>query len=729
MNVRLLNRISGEMCRSPLGSALPGQYQSLPDVFDLCGEFLIPDENGQWRLEDQEQGQVYTGLFWDCGEVPKRERQSLREIRLEVQSVLAQGGQLADWLAVSPVVAGSRATLQPFDVLLLRDLWHLQEVCHKPITHLESEEARLPVQRVRRASSRAPDYLASHTEDWEYRKITSVVPKRVLAVQSEELYDIYENRLAVQLVDRLLRYLAARCEEAAKIDDWGKGLRAGTRWKRERIYTVLAKAVESDIDEMGRAVSRARSTLERLYHEVLGLLGSPLYQAMPRVRRQYLGAQDTNILVNDRHYRYVALLWRKCLETEYMRPKTPRETRQEAEEVIQGFDAFCALLLIKGMELLGFIPEEGRPWDPGQTSRWKRGTIAGEVTWNPDGSIKVRLEGSENGIIFVPLAAPLSSVRRAGVAEQIRTEVAGQLSSRLKVSSVAKVPALSLADDLVVLLYPGDAKERECLAPLTRHRLMTLGNDLHEPELLGFLPVSSYELDTLERVGRALQWALLRPQILNYPPQIALPEVAKDLLRTAGWVRPSQDRGRASVLRTPREDENRRFDEAFRAKLGPLRVGGRRQQQQVSWLTTFKTDLEASYPIFDLLLQCPVCHKVNPTSTLRPSLGEHFVCECVECHSEWGTKACGKCGSRYAFVTPRGDCDSAIDHAAGWVDAAYGLDVLAVPCWLPDHGNVHICPDCGRCGNSGRDECAECTRCSADWDENAEALIAALEDK
>lgn len=722
MKVRFLDRISGEECLFPKSPALPGQYQFLTDqavvsqaTLGQSGDFLVGDQDGKWAIRGEEEEQVLTGHFWDCGEMPKRERYSLREISRNAKSVLAQGGGTSDWLSISPVVMGARAKLQPFDLLLIRYLWHLQEVCQGPITHLRSEEVRLPVGRVRRASARAPEYLSAHTEDWEYRKIASVVPKRVLSVVSEELYDIYENRLAVRLVDKLLDYLRQRYEEVSKIEQWfdPSGLYSGTHWRQDRIYRLLAEAVNSEVDEMERVVNKAKRTLDRLYYEVMGLLDSPLYKAMPKVGRQSLGLQETNILVNDRHYRYVALLWRNCLETEYMRPRSRKEMYEEAQEVNQGFDSFSLLLTVKGMKLLGYSPEGDRPCEQGRPVLWTRGTAAAQLCWNSDGTIKVQRDGVDGGVLFVPLAAPLTSPGRSDVSEQLRATVAGSLSARLNGDRGAARDQSPLRKDLVVLLYPGDARERASLPNPVRHKTMTLGNDLHKPESLAFLPVSSYELDTLERIGRALQWALLRPQILDYPPKVTLAENAKDLLTVADWVEPASERGRASVLRMPRDDEKRRLDDALRAKLGRLRVIGKKMQPQIDWLTSFKAELDASYVRFDAFLQCPVCLTLNGPAALHDSRGEHFVCECDECHSMWGTRACGECGARYPFVTPSGTWDYSGAFEAGWVDAVYGLDVLAVPCWIPGCGNMYICPHCGVCGNAGRADCKLCTRCAS----------------
>jgi hypothetical protein len=121
--------------------------------------------------------------------------------------------------ATTPPVAqklAERARPQPLDLEIARHLQHLQHVCHKPRLHLRVEEERLPVSRARRTPVRAVAELVSHPGDWEHRTLRSIQPSRVLARQIEDEWNLYENRVAVRLVDHLLAYLAKRLEELAK---------------------------------------------------------------------------------------------------------------------------------------------------------------------------------------------------------------------------------------------------------------------------------------------------------------------------------------------------------------------------------------------------------------------------------------------------------------------------------------------------------------------------------
>ena len=63
------------------------------------------------------------------------------------------------------------------------------QVCSKPITQLTSEIERLPISQARRIPTKAYSHLATHTEDWEYPKLSSVIPRRILSTFPTDLYD------------------------------------------------------------------------------------------------------------------------------------------------------------------------------------------------------------------------------------------------------------------------------------------------------------------------------------------------------------------------------------------------------------------------------------------------------------------------------------------------------------------------------------------------------------
>ena len=205
MNLEFRNRLGGRESAHPQGTVLLGQYQIFTgEVVTLnsqgvqSGDFLIPDPGGKWSLALDGGTELCSGQFTADQFPLERERDGL----------LALGGYLQEaqptweaWSAVSPFApkVDDIARMQPLDEAIDEYLHHLQEVCRHPILYLTQEVERLPVSRARRIPPLATEYLAAHPEDWHYRKLQSVVPKRILALIADDEVDIYENRVAARL--------------------------------------------------------------------------------------------------------------------------------------------------------------------------------------------------------------------------------------------------------------------------------------------------------------------------------------------------------------------------------------------------------------------------------------------------------------------------------------------------------------------------------------------------
>jgi hypothetical protein len=125
------------------------------------------------------------------------------------------------WSAVPPLATYLVAQLlspQADDPVVLleraidEDLGHLERACHRPETRLLRGTELTVLSRVRRMAPDAIVHLAAHTEDWERRTVKAVHPKRLRALLHEPDPDLYENRIAVLLVDHLLAFTAWRLD-------------------------------------------------------------------------------------------------------------------------------------------------------------------------------------------------------------------------------------------------------------------------------------------------------------------------------------------------------------------------------------------------------------------------------------------------------------------------------------------------------------------------------------
>jgi transcription elongation factor Elf1 len=723
VSARFRNRLTGKEVKAPEGRVALGQYQLLVDqsaslnsVRVQSGDFLIPDRNGQWSLLSDDTARAISGGFMPNQFPLEREQSSLYEIGERLQKMVATQATWQDWISISPIVPEvlEKAQMQPFDRAIRDHLWHLQDVCRDPRTHLKLEVERLPVSRARRIAQQAVEYLASHTEDWQHRKLRSVVPKRILSVVADDQLNIYENRVAARLIDHLHRYLRRRIEEIYKIQFiFDVRTTTDTNWRRRnRVLELLGQAVRDHV-EGRRVVRRTQEALEGLHYEVLQLFDSPLYRAIPRQAQVPPTLKATNIFANDRHYRYVSLLWRVWLQYGFEPPKSPIKLYDERQDLCKGFDLFCTLLICRALHQLGLEAKDTSRLVPGGEPLLLQNKAGGDVLleWREDGTLSVTSDGRELAR-FVPLVAALTGAPNVTVVEQ-------QLHDLIRPVQQAQLDQLDyVVGDFnrpsKIILYSGDSKQRQGLPTQLHLRLQSIGNDLRTPTTVGLVPVSTYEIDSVERVARALRWVLLGSQILSYPLKIPIPvSHADDLLRVGDWLQPTDRWDTAKVTRLPRPDEVLSFEERLSEEIGKLDRRGKTYQHEVRQLEDFRKELEQVRKDLNGWLQCPVCSYGNESRAMKALDDDHFVCTCVDCSSTWGTRACGNCGRRYPFLAASSIPQTDESRHAGWVDDVIGMDALATPCWLPGAEGVHICPWCGVCSNADHPEGSGCERCAS----------------
>ena len=713
MSLYFHDRVMDRTVETPPEQVVLGRYRLLFDgVASLnsarlsSGDYLIPDQEGRWTILT-EGGQATVGEFPPTQLPPQREQDSLRQIGGRLEKLLDSGATWEQWSEVSPIVPEilAKAKMQPLDNAVKQYLCHLQEACRHPRTHLRMEIERMPVPRARRIPSQAVEYLASHTEDWQHRKLTSVVPKRILSVMVDDQFDIYENRVAVRLVDHLYRYLCGRLEEIRKLQRLFDEVRLkpeASHWRLTRVCGLLGQAV---LDEGPGAAAQTRQALESLHYQILQLFDSLLYKAMSPQLQVPPTLKATNILANDRHYRYIGLLWRMWSQYGFKHPKTGAERYHERQDLCRGFDRFCALLVFRALTQLGFELKGEASLEPGITSIRLLDGLGQELllSWNEYDTFTIK-KNDQALIRFVPLVAALALEPDAGRLDETLCSLLAQLPSE---------SAPCFEKPLDVILYSSDWEQRERLPIHLQQQLQSLGNDLVHPSSVGMVPVSTYEIDSVERVARATRWVILGSQIMDYPPRISIPvSYVEELTGMANWLRRTDQKDLVRVVRLPSSGEKRKFDQKLADMISRLVKVGKTSAFQIELLEAFQKGQEAAFKEFLTWLQCPVCLRENEPRMMKVSHDDHFECHCVHCDSYWGTRGCGHCGRRFPFVALGGTGSTYRPQYVGWVDDVLGMDVLAVPCWLPNSRGSYICPWCGTCRNAGSRDGAACLRCS-----------------
>jgi len=388
----------------------------------------------------------------------------------------------------------------------------------------------------------------------------------------------------------------------------------------------------------------------------------------------------------------------------FKHPKTGEERYHERQDLCRGFARFCALLVLRALIEMGFEPIREARLQLHQTSIRLLDGLGQELllSWNEDDTFTVK-KNDQAVIRFVPLVAALALEPDAERLDET-------LRDLVTCPSPESIPCFD--GPLTVILYSSDWEQRQHLPIHLQQRLQSLGNDLVHPSSIGMVPVSTYEIDSVERVARATRWVILGSQIMDYPPRISIPvSYVEELTSMADWLRRTDQKDLARVVRLPSSGEKQKFDQKLADMISRLVKVGKTSAFQIELLEAFQKGQEAAFKKFHTWLRCPVCLRENEPRMMKVSHDDHFECHCVHCDSSWGTRGCGHCGRRFPFVAVGGTGSTYRPQYVGWVDDVLGMDVLAVPCWLPNSKASYICPWCGTCRNADSRDGAACPRC------------------
>lgn len=667
------------------------------------GDVLAPGATEDWTLLRPDHTRPIRGNFLTDALPDDQDVEALLELGQFLRNPDRAKGGWGEWSDISPLAPELNEAVKPhpFEDSIERELNHLTTVCRNPRTHIHVDTERVLVARARRIAPDAPAWLASHTEDWDHRKITGIEPRRILAEVREEQWDLYENRLAVRLIDGLVTWLRRRIAEVRRVLDdifarmEGFDGSESTRYRTERICRLWGEAWARDAN-LGRQIAECTlRRLESLLCRVLGLMDSRLYQRISMHAQASGELRMTNLLSNDDHYRGVARLWHKWSRLVASHALSPRELYSRRQDLHRGFDAWCMLVIVRACSQLNLDPAEDREWEseirPGSAVRLDKDL---RIEWEQVGTITL-VEDDRTLIRFVPLVHVL---------EHAKTPVAVETRVAPLVEAVSDVPHWT------VILHPAVPGEPP------HDALAGIGN----PPVPGthgavdFIRVSPFSLDSVERVSRAIRWATLAPRMLSYPPTL---QANRELdIGKKSWIVDRRDSGLALIRPLSQEElseldiagrlatacrhrdsltrkreniqgelqrargDRRRTSELNREK-GRLLEPVRNAEQKVKLLEEFNSNFERARENVAVLGRCPACGIGDTNFEARENDCFAASCRSESCDSRWELHHDPETSSRIpVFFRDSESTDRRrTDKPPQWVDDVLGCDVLAVP--------------------------------------------------
>jgi hypothetical protein len=625
---------------------------------------------------------------------------AIDELATSINSSMGTWFGLALEVPVVAVGLDKKARLLEADRQIEHQLPHLAAVAYRPKTRLFETRELTPIGRVRRPARGAEARLAAHSEDWYRRRFRSVEPKRLMSRRLHLDLDLYENRIAVTLLDpEVPRYLGQRLHDLQRLHDtYEEALRAldeGTFWRRNRIYGLWLGEFE-DASAVSDAHHRTREVsqhLTELLQRTRQLYGSPLALELRGKSPDGRSLRLTNVLVNDQHYRRVAELWKALVES-----RTEQETAADRLERLlrrhHAMTGYVAGMIARILTAMGYEPNSDAVTGPAQPDIELSGAWGSAVfSWNEHDTLRVGHPTKMTHII--PLAADLAAL----------AEVRGPES----------LAAVHESCENAVVVYLGASASRSSSEPpwTTVERSASPGG-LREGSLIAVTPV---EPTSIERLGRTVFRAVLEPALRAFPPEVRIdddpvPPRLRDVLRDLSFLHVE---GSVVAMTRPLQYEDRKrlqrsLDVVEDAARGP---GWQREHHR--FLKPLQSSVLVASAELERLLNCPVCRAQNHANAWAQRSEKTFEVHCVGCGSGWGLHSCGNCGDRFPVLgQPHLDQDLHVT-GRGWVERIVGRDCLSTPCWARIPGQrTFICPTCQECGASGSQAAASCLRCRRD---------------
>jgi hypothetical protein len=559
-------------------------------------------------------------------------------------------------------------TLSPEEQQLHDDLFHVERVVHRPRSYLRAEADVAPADRAQRIARRAELHLAGHPEYWARRTIRGIVPRRILAQFLEPDYDLYENRVAIDLLRILRRTLPPRIDDLVEESDKYEARLHGTPRQRQRTATVWAASVSHGDTTVAHGALR---TLRDVHRRVRAMGRTPLAARLRSAPAISPPLRATNVLTHDADYRVVGVLWRTWVGRQDAREDAAALAARRRKAALDYAD-YCFAAILRALAFLHYVPAT-------PDARIERG---GALTMTgPPGD--ATLSRAADGAIGLRFGA-CDELRLVAVYDH----VTGAASPR----EIGERIAALQAGPRSIVLFPAEHRLRytpeEGGAEPLPASLIGLLSGIPADRAGGpyLVQATPHDLLTVERLGRLLRREAWGPVLLDGFGAVHAPTVlaTQHPLR---WASRHGDEVRIARRATAaeRHELKRTYDRARRT----LQSQGRRSRSEQLRLEVEQQRLEHALDDTDRAAGCPLCR----SSRTAPSLAEAggYVVRCEDCGAGWGVSACPGCGDRAPWLLPK-------DHRGapgepGAIERDAGLDAIVSRCcektlwgrqWLDD---------------------------------------------
>ena len=296
--------------------------------------------------------------------------------------IISESVEFGDFNSV-PLLQGIKNGLEfgDFAKKLEEYFMHIEAIFHAPYSKLNRTIEKVPVSKAKRISNRSNQYLAAHTEDWLHKGLVSFRPSRILTEEIISDVNVFENQLLIALVTRASNHLERKLRHTRDISEFlseyskliEKHENSANFWykrvRRElslagKVYDEQSGNYKSTNDDI-QTITSTMKRLKKLRNSLLKLRQYDLFYNVDQRMVKSVQYHDTNVLINDKHYRYLKELWILLLKEESV--NTDDNKTNSEEFIINNVRNYGISLInyaVKDKEYLGYSVE-------GSDKHWK----------------------------------------------------------------------------------------------------------------------------------------------------------------------------------------------------------------------------------------------------------------------------------------------------------------------------------------------------------------------
>ena len=229
---------------------------------------------------------------------------------------------------------------------ILQELSAIKRIFAHPIIRLKDTGAILPVESVRVVNNTTIVHASSHSELWGNLSEEGLTPRKLLTVQSEDQYTIYENQAFVYAIDSILQFVGRNMRALTDMlyADGNMQFNLLERLNHLEYFLAIGKlhiGYARNYDQYRTAADRCLDKLFFINRVIRARLGSPLYQKCKK-HKGNLPLKKTTIfrMHKDYHRIYLLLKW---FADETLQDEAPTVPYADAEE---GYGLYLSMLTV-----------------------------------------------------------------------------------------------------------------------------------------------------------------------------------------------------------------------------------------------------------------------------------------------------------------------------------------------------------------------------------------------